>query len=114
MQADLGRGQDQLGALQRALQAEQGERGATADRLRSTIDGLASQNAELRKNMEGLMAGLPAVSNALDHALMQIAQLRRPRPAAAPLAPEPPASLVLSIVPRGGSRAIDWRLPIPE
>jgi hypothetical protein len=113
IQADLGRGQDQLGALRQQLQAEKTDRGANVDQLRSTIDGLAGDNAALRKNLDGFLAGWPAVSNALDSAVRQIAQLRRPLPLPVPMSAEP-GSLVLSIVPHGATHAVDWRLPIPE
>ena len=117
---DLLNGQAALGAVRQKVDAEKTARTADLDQMKRSMEGLARENASLKRGLEEMLATWPAVSNAIEVALLRIAtppprEDRVPQPPRAVVQrPAAQDSFVMSIVPRNGGAAVDWRFPIPE
>jgi hypothetical protein len=113
---NVAKGEESVGAIRREFDAEKTGRNADITKLRDTVAQLAGENALLKSNLEEALAAWPTVSNRMQNLLVEIATLRQTQgePVAVASAARNRETLVMSILPRGKGRAMDWRLPIPE
>jgi len=117
------------------LTRREDEHGQKLAELRKVIESLESENTALKSGLTELKSNLPDLTEQVDTALSQLeselAAIRNQRPvtpatqvvvqvasSGTPAQPRAtrgiPESVIIPIVPRGETRAVDWRLTIPE
>jgi methyl-accepting chemotaxis protein len=85
--------------------------------VQSAIGQLSEENTMLREELGELRAGWPTLTASVEAMAHEIDRLRTPSntaAAAAGTAPSLDHSIEIAITPPGATRAVPWRLPIPE
>jgi len=99
----------QLSVQEKAVQADLAH-------VQKLVNDLQNENLQLKRNLKHVQTDLPELLGEVRDTLRGIGEgtSAATKPAGAATAPAMSGPLVLSIIPEGSTRALTWRLPVPE